>query len=305
MSEANRVSLKYLAEVTYGDTPPNSNSWQLLRYTSQSIAANPQTVVSNEIRDDRMVTDLVLVGSSVSGDMGCEFSATTYDELLEAAFMGTWTGGTLKASTDEYSFSLEVGFEDWSPVQYLQYKGMRVGGFSLNIAYGSIVTGSFSFAGKQALESITSLRGTGTAPLPQTNTDVFNGSSGVTTITVDGTSFSVRSLTLNLSNNLRPVEAIGAAGPTDQSAGRSMVTGTIEIYFDDISMYQELLTPTGVPVVFALTDGTNTYTFTLPKVKFNDGNPAVTGVDTDVMLSMNFTALYDATDDTNIKLVKS
>ena len=75
-----------------------------------------------------------------------------------------------------------------------------------------------------------------------------------------------------------------------------MITGTIEIYFDTITLYNKLLSNTSVEIDWTVSDGTNSYQFNIPKAKFNSGNPAVTGVDTDVMLSLAFTALFDATD---------
>lgn len=305
MSEANRVSLKYIPEVTYGTTPTDSSGWQALRYVSQSIAAAPQTVISNEIRSDRMVSDLVLVGNQVGGDMTMELSMTTYDELLEAAMMGTWTTDVLKAGIVERSFSVEAGFEDWSPAHYLQYKGMRVGGFNLSFPYGAIVTGGFQMVGKEALESATSLVGAGSTTAA-TTTDVVNGSSDVTAIQIDGGAPGViiKTINLTLNNSMRPIEGIGSVGPSDQSAGRSLITGSLECYFDNITMYQALLNNTDIALNWTVGDGSNTQTYLLPKIKFNSGVPAVTGVDTDVMLPLEFTALYDSVEGTNLKITR-
>lgn len=311
MSESNLVGLKYIDEDeggagTYGTTPANG-TWQDLRYVSSSLAANPQTVISNELRSDRMVSDLVKVSEAVGGDVAVELSDGTYDDLLEAGMGGTWTTNVLKAGATKRAYSLELDYDFDGTPHYLQYKGMRVGGFNFNFTYGAIITGGFVFAGKEALSSATSLVGTGSTTA-KTTTDVINGSDQVTSITLDGgaiTGVTVRSITLNLDNSMRPFEGIGAAGPSNQSYGRSMITGSIETYFDSTDLYDELLAGTAIAIQWVVSDGTNTMTFLMPNVKFNSGTPAVPGVDTDVMLNLEFTALYDSTEDTNLKITRS
>ncbi len=316
MSEANRASLKSIAETTYGTTPAAAGSvWQDMRYASHNLASNPQTQVSDEIRSDRMVTDLNKVGEQVNGDVGCEFSLETYNEWLEALLCGTWTGSplsgaVLKNGTQQRSFSLEVAHEDWSPIQYLQFKGMRIGAASFNWAYGSIATCNFSFAGKQSLQSTTSLLLDSTSPVhvltAKTATDVVNGSSDITGLLVDGSSPGsvIRSISLNIDNTLRPIEGVGSVGPQNQAYGRSRVTGQIEMYFDDIALYTKLLANTAARLQWTVDDGTTTLAFDLRAVKLTSGIPAVQGVDTDVMVTFDYEAIYNATDDASITLTR-
>lgn len=305
MSEANRVSIKYVAEVTPGTTPTNSINWKYARFLSQNFNATPKTVVSNEIRSDRMVSDLIVVGQENRGDIGVELSAASYDDWLEAAMGGTWSTNVLKAGTTEKWFSFEVGFEDWTTVQYLQYKGVRVGGFNFDFPYGDVVKGSFNFAGLTALQSTTSLKGSGTVAAVNTNS-VMNAAAGMTAITLDGGApgAAVKSIKLNLDNSVRAVEGVGSAGPTDLTYGRSMVTGSIEMYFETIAMYTKLLAGTSAALAWTVSDGAKSYAFLLPKIKFNSGAPVVTGVDTDVMINLDFTALYDGSETTNLKITR-
>lgn len=302
MSEANRVSLKYIAETVYGTTPVSGN-WNVLRYTSQNMAANPQTVISNELRSDRQVSDLILVGNQVGGEFGLELSAGTYDELLEAAMQGTWATNILKVGQTARSFSFEAGVPDWTTPHFFTYKGMRVAGFNMNFPYGAVVTGGFKLVGKEATESITSLN-VGTDVAANTN-PVMNGSSGISSILLDGGAPGViiKSVSLNVDNSMRPIEGIGTLGPSNQASGRAMITGTVEAYFDNITLYRKLLQNALASLAWTVGDGSKTYAFSIAKLKFNDGNPAVSGVDTDTMLSLNFTALYDATD-TALKITR-
>lgn len=305
MSQANRTSVKSLAEVTYGVTPANSADWQAMRYKAHDLGAMPKTVISEEIRADRMVSDLIVVGQEVKGNVGIELSATSYDEWMEAALCGTWSTNVLKAGIAERSFSIEVGHEDWSPVQYLQYTGMRIAGFNMDFAYGAVVSGQFQFAGKSAAQSTTSLIGSGSVDAA-TTTSVMNASAGITAATIDGSApgAAIKKISLKLDNTLRPVEGIGQSGPTDQSYGRSMVTGTIEMYFETIAMYNKLIAGTSAALAWTVAQDSKSYAFSIPKLKFNSGNPPVTGPDTDVMISLEFTALYDSGSSSQISITR-
>ena len=66
LQSTNRVAIAKVRETTFGVTPPNP-VFKGIRETSSSLAINPQTVVSNEIRPDRQVSDLILVGVQAGG----------------------------------------------------------------------------------------------------------------------------------------------------------------------------------------------------------------------------------------------
>lgn len=307
MSEANRVSLTIAEEDGDYGVPTATGNFETISYTSQNVAANPQTTISNTLKSNRMVSDLALVGSQMGGAIQLEAQqGDAFDMMLEGALMGSWASGVLTAGTTERSFSIETGFTDWATPQFLQYLGMRCGGFSLNVAYGSIVTGEFQFGGKEATSTASIAAATSGNINPASTTPVFNGSSGVSVIQIDSSAITtVRTLSLSLTNNLRPIEAIGALGPSDQAAGRSLLSGSVDMYFEDLTQYNKLLNSSSCTINFTLSDGTKTYAFSMGNVKWNDGNPAVTGVDTDVMLSMNFTALEVGSTGTQISITRT
>lgn len=77
-----------------------------LRRTDDSLAFKVQTQVSQEVRADRMTTDLIVVGAAAEGTIDFELSYNEYDPLLEAALMGAWSvygtngvGATFSAAT--------------------------------------------------------------------------------------------------------------------------------------------------------------------------------------------------------------
>lgn len=115
MSDSNRVGLYYLAEVTWGTIP--SAAMTECRYTGESLSFSIDTTVSDEIRADRQVTDLIQTGASPSGDINFELSYGTYDDFLKSALYSSgWIGVgggstntlTAGATASNLNFSLDA-----------------------------------------------------------------------------------------------------------------------------------------------------------------------------------------------------
>ncbi len=86
---ADLTSLRFIKEVTWGTTPGAGNLTQI-RYTGESLDANLETVVSKEIRPDRMTADLVPVGQSAGGSFDMEMSFGAFDDFMEGAMFSTF-----------------------------------------------------------------------------------------------------------------------------------------------------------------------------------------------------------------------
>ena len=300
MAETNRVAVRYTAESTYGVLP--TTGWKPLRYTSETIGAEPQTTISDEIRSDRMVADLINTSLNVGGDANFELSYTSFDDLIEAALLGTWTTNVLKVGTVKRSFSIEKQFQDIT--QYIRFTGMRVGAMSLNFQFGQVATGSFTFAGNGTTSSGTAATGTTSAA---TTTAVMSGGQ-VANVNVNGSASTLlfRTINLTVDNTLRPIQALGQTAPSNQAYGRATITGTIEAYFDNLSLYTPLISSTAISVSFdALDVAGNKYTVLIPKLKFSSGTPQTPGVDQDVVQSLGFTALFDSTTSTSLQITRT
>src|ERR1700738_3872555 len=90
LQSTNRVKLSAVRESTFGVTPTNP-VFNTIRETSSGLNANPKTVISSEIRSDRQVTDLILVGEDAGGAVGGELAFNVADDELEEALQGTWS----------------------------------------------------------------------------------------------------------------------------------------------------------------------------------------------------------------------
>jgi len=92
LAESNRASLREIIEsnAAWGETPA-SGVTRNRRFTSSSLAATKETVVSDEIRADRMVSSVIETAAMSGGEINWEFAAGTTDLDLQRVLMGTWS----------------------------------------------------------------------------------------------------------------------------------------------------------------------------------------------------------------------
>ena len=300
MTDTNRVSLYLLEESTWGTTP-SSGAWETLRFTGESLSLNVDTANSAEIRADRNVEDIIRTGENVSGDINFELSHGTYDSLLEGLMMSSFSSNELVNGTTLKSFSIEKKFEQLT--KYHTFKGCRVSSMNLSVNAGEIVTGSFSFMGKE-LEADTSSASSGT-PAAATTTAAYNAINNVTVLNEGGSSLAdkVTSLSLTIDNNLRQNVAIGTAAPSQIGLGQFLVTGTMTVYFSSSAIFDKFVAGTDSALAFTLSDlggSAKTINFNMPKIEYTSATVLAGGVNSDVMAEVGFTAKYQSTANSGI-----
>lgn len=311
MSSANLVSVIFAKETVYDTIPTGATPlWDTLRFTGESFSATPVTNASEEVRSDRMIADQFKVSTEVGGGFDFEFSADTFDDLMEGAMYDTWTAGVLKIGVEEHSFSVEKEFSDLTANHFIVFSGERVGEMSLGFTYGEAVKGSFVMAGASVVaSSLTSVDGLSSVNAP-TVTRIMNAVSDLSGIEIDSVAFTgcLRAVELNINNNLRPAECIGSDTPGDQIAGTAEITGSIEAYLTDTTVQwytDKVLNQTTMAIKFAITDGTTIYEFYIPNCKITGETPKAEGINSDVMITADFTALFDATEGSSLVITKT
>ena len=193
------------------------------------------------------------------------------------------------------SFSIERQSPDVG--EYWAYTGMTPSSLDVNISAGARSTLSFNFMGKGLT------RKTGSTNMPGTiaaskGYEIHSGVSGPSClIWVDGAPLVgtyAQSLTFTYDNTLREQTAICNLDAIGMGSGTIAATGTMEIYFNSGALYDKFATNTNVGITFSTLDNDgNGYIFTLPKVNFSKVATAAGGKDSDMMLSLEFTALDD------------
>lgn len=210
----------------------------------------------------------------------------------------TVSASRLVNGTTLNSYTIERNIADAATPQFFAYRGMRASKMTLKFASGSIVGGSFSFMGKDAVRQDTTSLLPGT-PIASKTFDVINAVSGVGNVLEGGaplTGTYIKSAELTIDNSLRGQTAIGTLGNVGVGTGTLQVSGTIEVYLADGTMWDKFRNNTASSISLRATDGAgNGYVITLPKIKYGDAKVNAGGQDQDIILSMPFTALMDAT----------
>lgn len=293
MSESNLVSIKIVPEESYGSTPSQSTYWKYQRFTDESLAVDVVIQESNEIRSDRNLTSNYISSKSIKGGMSFELSPTTYDNLIRAAIPDYQPRNGLLIGSDIPSYSIEKHYEDTD--DFVLLKGMRVNQMNLDITYGEIISGNFQFLGSGFEARLNSSANT---VQPATKTSVFTSVEDVGQVDIAGvsTGIIIRSLTLNVDNNLRENRGVGSEYSKDVRYGSASVTGSVELYLsgDTYEIYKDhVLNNSSVSLSYTIDDGVDSYSFVLPSVRLSGETPSSADSDDDVILTLNYVALRD------------
>jgi hypothetical protein len=92
MSDSSSVQLYYVEETTWGEVPAGPPTLNEFRFTQDSLAQTTETAISEEIRSDRQVSDIIRTAVSAGGDVGIELSYASHDDLIAGALADNWSG---------------------------------------------------------------------------------------------------------------------------------------------------------------------------------------------------------------------
>lgn len=109
MSNANQAAISYCRETGFNTQLPTltaegvagTNTLHALRFTKDGLLSEKETLISEEIKSNRMVAELIKVGLKNSGSVEAEFSMKDYDDLMEAALQSDY--GTTIAVTATFN----------------------------------------------------------------------------------------------------------------------------------------------------------------------------------------------------------
>ena len=304
MADTSQTQLAYITETTYGTTP-STPAFTNVRYTSESLKAARQNVQSEEIRRDRNVPDLIQVGGNAAGGVNFELSYGAFDDFIESALFSAWSSDVIKNGVDQTSFTLEKIFENGATDQHFIFTGAVVNSMSLNIQAQQQVAGSFEFLCKSGSMTETAITGSTYTDAP-TN-DAMNAATDFASLSVTGaTAPAITGLTLEISNNLRQKPVVGSLDSYGIGAGQCVVTGTITAYFENSDLMEQFLAGTATDLSFSIGGATeNKYDIVIPRLKFSDGDVPTGGNNQDVIQTLQFTALYDPTEECAIKITRT
>lgn len=224
--------------------------------------------------------------------------------VVEAAAAGRTVNSLraiLKAGTVRRSFTVERFFGDILTIDkpYHRFTGVEFNTLALAISANAMITGTLGVLGQNMTTDTAIVTGaTYAAPTTTSPLDSFTG-----TLNEAGTPIAViTEIQLNVENGLEARFVVGSKASIRPSIGRSNCSGQITAYFENSLLLDKFINETESNIVFELPDGAgNKYIVTLPRIKYNGGQPDVEG-EGPITLSMPFQALLDATTQTNIQI---
>lgn len=298
-SQGSRSSLSFITESAFGTTP--AGNFTNLPFSTHSLNLTKDRVAGTDIQADRMARVDRHGNRQVGGDIVVDLRDGDFDVFLESAMLNTWATNVLKVGTTPKFMSIEDYAADID--QSRVFTGMSVSTMGISLAPNQMVTTTFGMVGKDMTMSATEKTqdaASGAAPFDAYSGDISIGNvGGAAPVAI------VTALDFTLNNSYAPTFVIGDDSAPSLEYGRAEVEGTMTAYFEDAALIDRFLNETETEIEVSVNDpsGANAYTFSFPRVKINSADVGVDGP-TSRMISMSFVALYDATEETNLKITR-
>jgi hypothetical protein len=296
-ASGSRKQVAFIAEATFGTTPATPQT-QVVEFVSFEGSLDRPLITDSSINANRQTNYVRTGNESVKADMEVVLCASNYDAFIEAAFQGTWTTNVLKIGTTQRSFAIEEGYTDIA--QYHTFNGCAVDSLSMEVSTDKFVTTKFGFLG--STESAFSGTSIDTTPTAVTTKAKFYHVGG--TFKEGGTAIGyLTAISWDLKNGLKAANVLGTSGVRSISPSTVEVSGKVTALFEDVTVYNKFKNNTSTSIEYMLTDGTNSHTYLFPKVSYTKAKVNGSG-DGPVTVDLEFTAVYDVTNDTTIKLTR-
>lgn len=286
-----RTQLGVIKETVFGTTP-STPVFKAQKHASESL----QYSINEVLDESKSLTreyDYTMRGTrEVSGTIDGPLDHSNYEALMESAFFNTWTSNVLKLGAARQSLSIEKKTDNGA---FFLYKGMVVNTMSISSsASDAAVNVSFDLLGLS--ETASSDSASGSAYTAATDVLPFTSCGG--TLLEGGSPIAaVSAIDLTIDNGINTEYFWGNCDPADLVPGRVSVTGTLQVYFQDLVLYNKFKNGTSTSLSFTLTNGAaapKTHTYLLSNIRYTGASlPSSSGAES-MVISLDFRALYNA-----------
>ena len=208
-------------------------------------------------------------------------------------------GDKLNVGTSKKSFSLMVVYDDLNNgvggVDIIT--GCEVTAASFDISVNALVTGSFSFIGRDYMANTTEPAG---STFNDVNTERPFASFDGALIQDSAQIGFVTSITPEMDNTGEAAFVVGKRGPSHISYGRMSNTFGIEAFFLDYTLFEKFANEEEGSMVATLKLDGNAMSFHWPRFIYTEGSPSIDG-ESDISVSASAQALKDS--DLNTSLI--
>lgn len=211
--------------------------------------------------------------------------------------IAVYFGDYIQNGTTQTSLSIERGFLDQTSPTYIVNTGMVVNTYDVTITSKQVITGTVNFLGMGGSQSTTALDAAidalATGSSMAANANVGRVAEAGSTLTSPNWAHSLK---FSINNNNRQLEAVDSTSPVGINSGECTVSGTMETYFGSNSLLTKFYAGTATAINSRVVKNSQALIWQFPRVIYKaNGNPQATGKNTDVMVSFDFSAVYDST----------
>ncbi|MGP5236858.1 phage tail tube protein [Pseudomonas helleri] len=296
LANGSAVQTYYVEEVA--GAIPATPAWKPIRFVSAGLTPNINQISTAEMNQYRQQQASRGGTYSVAGDIAVELSFASFDDLIQAAMQGTWTTDVLKIGKVERSFAILERHTDIG-IDYV-YHGCRVSKMSIKSPLNAPVGVTFSMMGTKAEKY--------TVPVGSTYTAATSSDIMITTnlaLTEGGVAVAYATeWSVDLDNGMEALFALGSREAFSISNGIAKVTGSMSAYLVDAVLWDKVLNETSTSHTIEFTEGADSYTLTLPKVRYTQGQKQTSGAGA-IIPQYTVSAGYDATLATTMMITRT
>jgi hypothetical protein len=298
-----RSQIIFTPEAIWGTTP-GSPSCKGIPFTSETFGLSIGSIESAEIDSSRMLKWRERGNYDPRGDISVELAPEGFGTLLKHALGNAVTVGsaspfthTIKGYTSlPEGLTIEIGHPDVS--QYFVYKGCKVSDLVIDGAQADYLKATFTFLGKTpTAPAAVSIDASPAYPTlePFVCYQAVFEEAGVTVATV-------LNFNISLTNGLQEDGYIyNDRERASMVAGLRRITGSFEAFFENEILFNKFRdgTPSSFKALF--TSGAYSMEIYIPNIEYTGSTPTTGGPDP-IKIPMNWQALKDDTEDTDIKI---
>lgn len=290
------VQLYYIEEVA-GEIPANPQ-FKPIRFVSEGLTPNSQQIDSNEMNQHRQRPTSRSGTYSVTGEIAAEMSFGSFDDLIAAAMQSDWDNDELIIGKTERSFAILERHTDIG-ADFI-YTGCRINTMGINNSINAPVALTFGVIGAEAQPYTVPVEATFA---PATSTEIM-----VTTniaLTEGGAPMAFATeWSMTLDNGMEALFALGDRAAYNVANGTATVTGSMNAYLVDGALWAKYLNESLTTHKIELTEGSDTYTIELPRVRYTQGQKQVSGPGA-IIPQYTLSAGYDGAAGTTMKITRS
>lgn len=282
--------------ITMEGSIPGNPVFKPIRFVSEGLSPNINQIESAEINQARQRAPSRGGTYSTQGEIAAEVSFGSFDDLIEAAMQGTWTGDVLIIGSTERSFAILERHTDIG-VDYI-YRGSRAATMNISAPLGEKAGITFGMIGTKA-EPYT-IPG-GATFSPATTSDMMVTTNGSFAEGGQAIAYATE-WNLTLDNGMEAAFSLFQREAYCVTNGIAAVSGTMNAYLKDGSLWAKVLNETETSHTVVLEEGTDSYTIELPKVRYTQGQKQTSGPGA-VIPQYTYSAGYDGT--TTLRITRS